>query len=217
VLARSDGERRLVRGLSSSAAIVVIAAAVVVAVPNLPIAGDLNSWSGWREAAQRIEKLQADLAREGRASFVFSPNYKISSLLRFYLPGNPRTYAQDAIGEPALQFDYFPLSADLKGATGILVVSDQDQGDVDMARVKTLCDTLERADVVETRAFGRVTRHIKIYLCTNYRGHPRALRRPPILRPCPSSPSSSPPSTRSATSSSCATASRSPSARSTGR
>ena len=176
VLAQGDGVRRLVRGLASSAAIVVIAAVVVVAVPNLPIAGDLNSWSGWREAAQRVDTLQAELARKGETSFVFSPNYKISSLLRFYLPGNPRTYAQDILGERALQFDYFPLTSDLKGQTGILVVSDQDQGDVDMARVKAYCDRVALADVVETRAFGKVTRRIEIHLCTNYRGHPRMLR-----------------------------------------
>ena len=175
VLALDDGVRRLVRGLASSAAILV-AAGVVVAVPNLPIAGDLNTWSGWREAARHVEAAQAALTREGRHSFVFSPNYKISSLMRFYLPGHPRTYAQDIVGERALQYDYFPLPSDLKGETGVLVVSNQDQGDIDMARVKTFFASVELVDTIEARAFGKVTRRIEIYRCTNYIGHPRAPR-----------------------------------------
>ena len=172
VLALENGSRRLVRGLASSAAILLVAGAVV-AIPNLPIAGDLNSWSGWREAAARVEIAQAAARAEGRQVFVFSPNYKISSLLRYYLPGQPRTYAQDIFGQKALQFDYFPLERDLRGDTGILVLSDQDQGDLDRARLKSYFDSVELVDVVEARAFGKVTRRIEIYRATNYQGHPR--------------------------------------------
>ena len=175
VLALQDGVRRLVRGLASSAAILV-AAGAVVAVPNLPIAGDLNTWSGWRDAARHVEAVQSALSREGRSSFVFSPNYKISSLMRFYLPGHPRTYAQDIVGERALQYDYFPRPSDLKGESGVLVVSDQDQGDIDMARVRTFFASVELVDTIEARAFGKVTRRIEIYRCTNYAGHPRGPR-----------------------------------------
>jgi len=104
---------------------------------------------------------------------VFGPNYKISSLMRYYLPGQPRTYAHDIYGDKALQFDYFPLDRDLRGATGILVVSDQDAGDLDLERLKPWFDSVERIDTVEARAFGKVTRRVDIYRCTNYKGHPR--------------------------------------------
>jgi len=171
VLARDGGPRRLAWGLASSAAI-LLAAGVVVAVPNLPIAGDLNSWSGWKEASARVEKAAAAVRAEGGEPFVFSPNYKISSLIRYYLPGQPRTYAQDIYGEKALQFDHFPLERDLKGATGILVVSDQDQGDLDLKRLEAYFDAVEKVDVIETSAFGKVTRRIEIYRATNYKGHP---------------------------------------------
>ena len=141
ILARDDGLRRLARGLASSAAI-LLAAGVAVAIPNLPIAGDLNSWSGWKEAAARVEQAAAAARAEGQEVFVFSPNYKISSLMRFYLPGQPRTYAQDIYGEKALQFDYFPLERDLKGATGILVLSDQDQCELDLQRLEAYFDSV---------------------------------------------------------------------------
>jgi hypothetical protein len=177
VLSLDSGLRRLQRGLASSLAI-LLAAGIVVAVPNLPIAGDMNSWSGWDEAAARVEKAAFAARAEGKDVFVFSPNYKISSLIRFNLPGKPRTYAQDIYGAKALQFDYFPLDRSLKGATGILVLSDQDQGELDLERLKAWFDTVERVDVVEAKAFGKVTRRVEIYRATNYKGHPR-WRAPP--------------------------------------
>ncbi len=172
VLAHANGTRRLVRGLASSAAI-LLAAGTLVAIPNLPIAGNLNSWSGWQEAAARVAQAEAAVRAEGKQTFVFSPNYKISSLIRYYLPGQPRTFAQDIFGEKALQFDYFPLERDLRGDTGILVLSDQDQGDLDLARLKAYFDSVELVDVVEARAFGKVTRRVEIYRASNYKGHPR--------------------------------------------
>jgi hypothetical protein len=171
-LQRGASLRRLGWGLASSAAILVLALAVSV-IPNLPIVGDLNSWSGWKDAAQRVDQASRAARAKGQTSFVFSPNYKISSLLRFYLPGQPRTYAQDIYGARALQFDHFPLDGDLKGATGILVLSDQSQSQLDLARVAPYFDALERVDVIETQAFGRITRRIEIYRGTNYKGHPR--------------------------------------------
>ncbi len=93
-------------GLASSAGIVMLALAAA-AVPDLPWLGDLNTWSGWQQAALRVGRQQQAMQAQGQASFVFSPSYKISSLLHFYLPGHERTYAQDIYGEPALQFDHF--------------------------------------------------------------------------------------------------------------
>ena len=120
-----------------------------------------------RPDAARTRRLAAS------TSFVFSPNYKISSLLRFHLPGQPRTYAQDIYGARALQFDHFPLNSDLKGATGILVLSDQAQSRLDLDRVRPYFDTLEKVDTIETRAFGRITRRVEIYRGSGYKGHPR--------------------------------------------
>lgn len=171
LLQQADGMRRLVGGLIGSL-VLLLAAGAVLLIPNLPIAGDLNTWSGWREAAGRVAKVEQQVRAEGGEAFVFAPNYKISSLIRFYLPGQPRTYAQDIYGEKALQFDYFPLQSDLKGQTGILVLSDQDQGDLDLARLKPYFDRCGLADTIQAEALGRHTRRVEIYRCTNYRGHP---------------------------------------------
>ncbi len=171
LLQQADGLRRLVRGLIGSG-LFLLAAGAVFLIPNLPIAGDLNTWSGWPEAAARVAKVEQQVRAEGGRAFVFSPNYKISSLIRFYLPGQPRTYAQDIFGQKALQFDYFPLTSDLKGETGILVLSDQDQGELDLARLAPFFDRCDLADTIQTEALGKPTRRVEIYRCTNYRGHP---------------------------------------------
>jgi 4-amino-4-deoxy-L-arabinose transferase-like glycosyltransferase len=172
VLTLQDGQRRLLRGLASSAAILLIALAAF-SVANLPLARDLNTWSGWQSAAERVERVTAASRAEGRDSFVFATNYRVSSLLRFYLPGQPRTYAQDVYGDPALQFDHFPLASDLRAATGILVISDPDSFETYRARLQAVFDACERVEVVPVTAFGKVARYIEIYRCTNYKGHPR--------------------------------------------
>ena len=70
VLTREGGLRRLLRGLASSA-ILLLAAGLVFWIPNLPVPGDMNSWSGWQEAATRVAKAEASLRAEGRETFVF--------------------------------------------------------------------------------------------------------------------------------------------------
>ena len=164
--------RQLKLGLGSSA-LLLLAAAAVTLLPNLPLVRDLNTWSGWKDAATHVDRQLKDAQSRGEAAFVFSPNYKISSLLRFHLPGQPRTYAQDIYGSPALQFDHFPLTGDLKGDTGILVLSDQAQSQIDLDRVRRYFDKLEMVDTIETRAYGRVTRRVEIWRGTGYKGHPR--------------------------------------------
>jgi hypothetical protein len=172
VLTLDGGQRRLVRGLASSAAFLVVAG-VAVSIPNLPIGGGLNTWSGWAEAAERVEKAAASARAEGHEAFVFSTNYRTSSLLRFHLAGQPRTYAQDIYGAGALQFDYFPIERDLRGATGILVMSDPDLFETYGERLKAYFDACERVDGTQAMAFGKLTRRTEIYRCTNYKGHPR--------------------------------------------
>jgi 4-amino-4-deoxy-L-arabinose transferase-like glycosyltransferase len=159
-------------GLTSSALVALVVLGVTLA-PPLAVLRSADSWSGWREAAQRVAQQQHMLQATDQHSFVFSPNYKISSLIRFYLPNQQRTYAQDIYGARALQFDHGPAPEDLRGATGLLVLSDQSQSRLDLARLKPFFESVTLADVIEVRSFGRVVRRIEIYRCTGYTGHPR--------------------------------------------
>ena len=166
VLARGG---RIVIGLATSA--VVVAAVLTVAlVPDTPIPGDFNSWSGWEEASRRVDAHEAALRAAGVSTFVFSPSYKSSSLLWFHRGRQERTYAQDILGKPALQYDYFPKERDLTGATGLFVSSDQAQSKPDLAALQARFDSVVRIDVVRVERFGRPTRNIEIWQCSNY--HP---------------------------------------------
>jgi hypothetical protein len=175
VLSLDDGLRRLVRGLASSVVLLLVAGAALI-TPDLPLMYRMNTWSGWKEAAARVERISEAERAAGRESFVFSPGYKASAMMWFYLPGQPRTYAQDIYGERALQFDLFPLERDLTGATGLLVLSAQDEGRLDRERLMAFFDACDPVDTVDAAAFGRVARHIQIQRCTNYKGHPRRTR-----------------------------------------
>jgi hypothetical protein len=176
LLLQPGAARWLKWGLGSSAALGVMGLLVML-TPKLPLPGDLNTWSGWGEAAAHVQRQLDEARSRGNPAFVFAPNYKTASLLRWHLSGHPRTYAQDIYGAPALQFDHFPLDGDMKGATGLLVLSDQAQSRLDLARLKPYFDTLEQLDVIETRGFGRSTRRVEIWRGTGYKGHPRLVGR----------------------------------------
>ena len=167
VLADPGRLRRLRAGLASAAVITVMGLGLTV-VPNLPLPDDLNTWSGWPEAAARVDQVETQLRAGGERTFVFSPNYKISALIWFYRQRPERTYAHDILGERALQFDMFPQPADgLKGATGLLVLSDQSQSEIDLTRqVAPLFDRVERVAVVDAGG----ARRIEIYRCSGYKG-----------------------------------------------
>lgn len=156
-------------GLATSALLLVTGMALVT-IPNLPLPGDLNIWSGWKAAGVRVDQLVAAERAQGRRAFVFSPTYKTSSLLWFHRPSQEKTYAQDVMGRKALQYGYFPRKETLRGATGFLVLSDQAQSAVDLYAIRALFETVEQVDVEEVGAFGRTTRRIEIWKGTGYRG-----------------------------------------------
>ncbi len=159
-------------GLSTSALMLGSGVAMLM-LPNLPL-GELNTWSGWREAAVRADAIADKERLAGRQAFVFSPNYKISSLMWFYRPSQQRTYAQDIFGIRALQYDYFPSPSDLKGQSGIFVLSDQGQSRGGIARIAPYFDKVELADVIETKSGERTVRRVELWLGQNYRGRPQS-------------------------------------------
>lgn len=171
-LTTPSNRRWKIWGLASSA-LLLGASVGLFAFPNLPLPGDLNIRSGWGTAAERVDAAVANERAQGHRAFVFSPNYKISSLLWFHRPSQERTYAQDIFGRPALQYDYFPRTDDLTGATGFLVLSDQAQSALDVNAVRPLFETMERVDVVEAGALDRTTRRIEVWRGRGYRGRPK--------------------------------------------
>ncbi len=141
----------------------------VVAVPNVPL-GEGNTWSGWKQAANEVNALQDSLKAEGDNPFIFSTNYKASSLLKFYLPDQPRTYAQDIIGKHALQFDVWPKEEKLKGRTGLLVVDNRREYRFKSKKITPYFGDVKKLKTIRIENFGKLVREIDIYQCSDYKG-----------------------------------------------
>ena len=141
----------------------------VVAIPNVPL-GEGNTWSGWKQAANEVNALQDSLKAEGDNPFIFSTNYKASSLLKFYLPDQPRTYAQDIIGKHALQFDIWPKEEELKGRTGLLVVDNRHEYRFKSKKITPYFGDVKKLKTIRIENFGKLVREIDIYQCSDYKG-----------------------------------------------
>ncbi|MCF7796527.1 MAG: glycosyltransferase family 39 protein [Lentisphaeria bacterium] len=167
-LAENRSLRVLKTGLASALIFFGIGLAVIL-IPNVPL-GDGNTWSGWKKTAARVDEI---LQRENDANskaFVFSTNYKVSSLLRFYLPGQPETFAQNVFGEGALQFDYWKSPNELRGRTGILVVDDRREYRFKQDKIAPYFDSMEMIADLTFENFGQHTRRIRVFRCENYHG-----------------------------------------------
>lgn len=160
--------KRMKIGIYSSFAFLGLGISVV-AIPDVPL-GEGNTWSGWKMAAEETSSIQDSLMAQGEDTFIFSTNYKASSLLKFYLPGQPRTYAQDIIGRHALQFDIWTKDEELKGKTGILVVDDRREYRFRANRIEPYFENIEKIKAISIENFGQSVRQIDIYLCKDYHG-----------------------------------------------
>ena len=160
--------RRMKIGIVSSLVFLGLGLSVVV-LPDVPL-GEGNTWSGWRTAAAEVQTVQDSLREQGREVFIFSTNYKASSLLKFYLPNHPRTYAQDIIGRPALQFDIWPKEIVLSGKTGILVVDDRREYRFKRKQIEPYFNDIKKIRTITVNNYGQAVRQIDIYLCTGYTG-----------------------------------------------
>ncbi|NQV16656.1 glycosyltransferase family 39 protein [bacterium] len=160
--------RRMQIGIFSSLAFLGLGVSVV-ALPDVPL-GEGNTWSGWKTAAYEVDSIRDSLRNEQEELFIFSTNYKASSLLKFYLPDQPRTYAQDIIGKHALQFDLWEMEENLVGKTGILVVDDRREYRFKRENIEPYFDKIQKLRTINISNFDQHVRKIEIYLCKDYKG-----------------------------------------------
>ena len=92
---------------------------LAILIGSLPFPARQDVTSGWKELAARVD---AERARLPASSFVVGCTYKPASELAYYLAGRPQTYAQNALGEEGLQYDFWLDARSLTGREGILVL-----------------------------------------------------------------------------------------------
>jgi len=149
--------------------VLIIVSHLIMVIPNIPL-GNGNTWSGWEDSAQKVYEIQQERGGKDKV-FIFSNGYKAASLIKFYLPDQQNTYAENIYGKRALQFDYWGVPDDLIGKDAIYLRSDRTEYKADLKEIKKYFD-----DVVELETFeykfvnGKTARKIICYYATNYKG-----------------------------------------------
>ncbi len=149
----------------------LIAAYAILLIPNVPL-GEGNTWSGWKDASQKIYGLQQQMGGRKQV-FIFGNSYKSASLLKFYLPDHQDTYAQNIYGRPALQFDIWGTPDSLKGKDALYVFDDRKEYKNDLQFVRQYFDTVFVKATYQYMFANRWhTRTIYCYEARNYHGRP---------------------------------------------
>ncbi|GEJ56365.1 glycosyl transferase [Anaeromyxobacter diazotrophicus] len=133
-------------------------------VPALPFPAKDDVVTGWKELAARVEE---ERARLPGPSFVLGCGYKPASELAYYLPGRPETYAQNAMREVGLQYDYWKSGGELLGREGLLVLDRREWRNC--LRRDELCQPLEQLVPLEVRRGGVLVTTFDFWRC-RYRG-----------------------------------------------
>ncbi len=154
-------------GISFSVMLIFILHTVQL-IPNIPL-GEGNTWSGWKDAAYKIQRLQEEKGCKENC-FIFANSYKSASLLKFYLPDHQDTYAQNIYARPALQFDIWGKPNDLSGKNALYIFSDRKEYKKDLKYIRPFFDSLELIETFKYTFAGKFqTRTIYCYYAQNYR------------------------------------------------
>jgi len=159
----------LFRAAALFSLILIVFAHLMLLIPNFPL-GEGNTWSGWKEAAPAIEKLQQEQGGE-KAIFLFANSYKYAAQTQFYLQDkSQRVYAQNIYGKPALQFDYWPLPDSLIGKDALYIIADRREYKNDLKYVQAFFDSIWRQDDFISYFREKPIRKISVYYAKNYHG-----------------------------------------------
>lgn len=154
-------------GIGFSIVLILVGYSIQI-IPNFPL-GEGNTWSGWKETANKVFQFQNQLGGKDSV-FVFSNSYKGASLLKFYLPDQQDTYAENIYGKHGLQFEYWNSLESLKGKNAIYVHDNRREYGNDLKYIKKYFDSIEPLDTLTSTFLNSTTRKIYCYLAKNYHG-----------------------------------------------
>jgi hypothetical protein len=139
---------------------------IIPAVPDISL-GEANTWSGWKDAAQKVAKLQQEQGGPD-SCFVFANSYKAASLMKFYLPVRQDVYAENIYDQPALQFGIWGKPESLRGKSALYIFDDRREYRNDLKKVEPFFKDLQLLQKFEYSFMGKHTRTISCYLGTGY-------------------------------------------------
>ncbi|MEN8191753.1 MAG: glycosyltransferase family 39 protein [Bacteroidota bacterium] len=148
--------------------VLILIGHLIMAVPNIPL-GNGNTWSGWEDAAQEIHKIQDKYGGPSNC-FIFTNGYKSASLIKFYLPDQQDTYAENIYGKRALQFDYWGIPDELIGKNALYIRSDRTEYSADLKEIGQHFDKVTKLKVFDYKFInGKSARKIYCYYAENYK------------------------------------------------
>jgi 4-amino-4-deoxy-L-arabinose transferase-like glycosyltransferase len=134
------------------------------------LAQKLNEPYGWETIAARVQQERVQLARERTPVFVAATNYRVASILAFYLPDQPDV-PELYLGTRRDQYWYWSDPARYVGQNAILVLSEPD--DRVEAFARRLFDRVDDAPaaVVTRPGFDGVVKKWPILICRGFHGY----------------------------------------------
>lgn len=151
------------------AVVLHIAFAIEIIFYPVQIKSD-DTWFGWKQLANRVEILQKSYPN----TFIFSADgYKTSAELSFFLP--QEIYAQNIIGQPALEFDYVGTNVLLlQGKNALFINSDprfknaEKNGSIP-PELKTYFKNVQELEPIIIKNGNTGVRKFWVYYCKSYR------------------------------------------------
>ncbi len=149
--------------------ILVLIGHLIMTVPNIPF-GNGNTWSGWEDSAEHIYEIQKEYGGPEEC-FVFTNGYKSASLMKFYLPDQQDTYAENIYGKRALQFDYWEIPKNLIGKNALYVRSNRSEYKPDLKDIQKYFEEVTELQVFDYKFLNeKSARKIYCYYAKNYKG-----------------------------------------------
>ncbi|HET9597686.1 MAG TPA: glycosyltransferase family 39 protein [Anaeromyxobacteraceae bacterium] len=152
--------RRLAAATLATAAAGSLYVHLAMAIPALPFPAKDDVTAGWKELAARV---QAHREAIPGPSFVLGCSYKPASLLAYYLPGRPETYAQNAVQEEGLQYDFWFHPDGIVGREGIVVRDEREYRGCE--RLARFCSPLEELPSLTVTRGRRTVTTFRLWRC----------------------------------------------------
>jgi 4-amino-4-deoxy-L-arabinose transferase-like glycosyltransferase len=134
----------------------------------LPIVGfgKADTIHGWPELATRVQSVRDEM-KSPNEIFICGYEYKTTSELKYYLPGNPETVSNRIVGENGLAYDYWSNPDTLVGRDCIFVFDSRNRFNGSLG---SYFQRVERADILTINRGNKKITDYYIFRCYNYRG-----------------------------------------------
>ncbi len=134
------------------------------------VAQKLNETYGWTIIAAHVQKAREALEKDGKPVFVAGINYRVNSVLAFYLPDQPQTQSL-YLESRRDQYWVWTRSQTLVGQNALLCL-DSDNDDA-IRDARTIFATVALVDTVDVYrpGFAGAVKHWRLYACRDFRGY----------------------------------------------